>query len=280
MAVLFLAACSSPRWPPRFPPYATAPALFYVACLMLRELVELDWEDLTEVVPACVTALLMPFTYSIATGVSCGFITYAALKLLAGRARDVKPIVWVIAGRVPVQVRRDRWGSLMAGAASAEPMRSAALRGRAASLTGNPFRAEGCLHHVEDALILMRAAGSRRSALRGHDRPRADGVPVTEYANALILPCLIDTHVHYPQLQMIASYGEQLLAWLDKYTFPAELEFADQAHAERVAKLFFREILAPAPPRRRSTARSIRARWRRSSPNPSASTPGWSPARC
>ena len=44
------------------------------------------------------TALLMPFTYSIATGVSCGFITYAALKLLAGRARDVKPIVWVIAG--------------------------------------------------------------------------------------------------------------------------------------------------------------------------------------
>ncbi|MFB0489940.1 guanine deaminase [Methylobacterium sp. OAE515] len=132
----------------------------------------------------------------------------------------------------------------MAGAACAEPMRSAALRGRAASLTGNPFRAEGCLHHVEDALILIEDG---RIAAFG---PYADtigrvpeGVPVTEYANALILPGLIDTHVHYPQLQMIASYGEQLLAWLDKYTFPAELEFADQAHAERVAKLFFREIL-------------------------------------
>ncbi|MGV7034486.1 NCS2 family permease [Methylobacterium symbioticum] len=79
------------------PAYATAPALFYVACLMLRELVDLDWDDLTEVVPACVTALLMPFTYSIATGISFGFLTYAALKLLTGRARAVKPVVWVIA---------------------------------------------------------------------------------------------------------------------------------------------------------------------------------------
>jgi AGZA family xanthine/uracil permease-like MFS transporter len=65
---------------------------------MLREMVELEWGDLTEVVPACVTALLMPFTYSIANGVAFGFITYAVLKLLTGRARDVKPVVWVIAG--------------------------------------------------------------------------------------------------------------------------------------------------------------------------------------
>jgi adenine/guanine/hypoxanthine permease len=97
VAVLFLACLFLSPLAAAVPPYATAPALFYVACLMLRELVELDWDDLTEVVPACVTALLMPFTYSIATGVSCGFITYAALKLLTGRARDVKPIVWVIA---------------------------------------------------------------------------------------------------------------------------------------------------------------------------------------
>ncbi|WCS25452.1 NCS2 family permease [Methylobacterium sp. NMS14P] len=97
VAVLFLACLFFAPLAGAVPAYATAPALFYVACLMLRELVELDWDDLTEAVPACVTALLMPFTYSIATGVSCGFITYAALKLLAGRAREVKPIVWVIA---------------------------------------------------------------------------------------------------------------------------------------------------------------------------------------
>ncbi|MGU3417439.1 NCS2 family permease [Methylobacterium sp. D54C] len=97
VAVLFLACLFFAPLAGAVPAYATAPALFYVACLMLRELVELDWDDITEVVPACVTALLMPFTYSIATGVSCGFITYVALKLLAGRAREVKPIVWVIA---------------------------------------------------------------------------------------------------------------------------------------------------------------------------------------
>ncbi|ACL59523.1 NCS2 family permease [Methylobacterium nodulans] len=97
VALLFLACLFFAPLAGSVPPYATAPALFYVACLMLHELVDLDWDDLTEVIPACVTALLMPFTYSIANGVSFGFITYAALKLLTGRAREVKPIVWVIA---------------------------------------------------------------------------------------------------------------------------------------------------------------------------------------
>ncbi|MFE1599582.1 NCS2 family permease [Methylobacterium sp. ID0610] len=97
VAVLFLACLFFAPLAGSVPPYATAPALFYVACLMLHDLVGLDWDDLTEVIPACVTALLMPFTYSIANGVAFGFITYAALKLLTGRARDVKPIVWVIA---------------------------------------------------------------------------------------------------------------------------------------------------------------------------------------
>ena len=97
VAVLFLGCLFLAPLAGSVPPYATAPALFYVACLMLHELVDLDWDDLTEVIPACVTALLMPFTYSIANGVSFGFITYAALKLLTGRAREVKPIVWVIA---------------------------------------------------------------------------------------------------------------------------------------------------------------------------------------
>ncbi|HVI28367.1 NCS2 family permease [Hansschlegelia sp.] len=79
------------------PPYATAPALLYVACLMLRDIAELDWDDVTEWAPACVAALAMPFTYSIANGVAFGFICYAALKLVTGRAREAKPVVWVVA---------------------------------------------------------------------------------------------------------------------------------------------------------------------------------------
>lgn len=79
------------------PAYATAPALFYVACLMLRELVDIDWSDTSESIPAGITALFMPFTYSIAHGVAFGFISYAALKLFTGRAKEVKVIVWAIA---------------------------------------------------------------------------------------------------------------------------------------------------------------------------------------
>ncbi len=97
VAGLFLACLFLSPLAGSVPAYATAPALFYVACLMLRDLTELDWEDVTEVIPASVTALMMPFTYSIANGVAFGFISYAGLKLLTGRAREVKWIVWLIA---------------------------------------------------------------------------------------------------------------------------------------------------------------------------------------
>jgi AGZA family xanthine/uracil permease-like MFS transporter len=97
VAILFLAALFFAPLAGAVPAYATAPALFYVACLMLREMVDVDWNDVTESVPAVITALLMPFTYSIANGIAFGFISYAGLKLLTGRAKEVKAIVWIIA---------------------------------------------------------------------------------------------------------------------------------------------------------------------------------------
>jgi AGZA family xanthine/uracil permease-like MFS transporter len=97
VALLFLACLFVAPIAAVVPAYATAPALLFVACLMLRELGEIDWSDTTESVPAAITALVIPFTYSIAEGIAFGFITYAVLKLTTGRARDVKPIVWVIA---------------------------------------------------------------------------------------------------------------------------------------------------------------------------------------
>ncbi|MBN3791738.1 NCS2 family permease [Burkholderia sp. Ac-20353] len=97
VAVLFLACLFIAPLAGVVPGYATAPALLYVSCLMLREMVEVPWDDATEAVPAALTALLMPFTYSIANGVAFGFIAYGGLKLLTGQARQVKPIVWLIA---------------------------------------------------------------------------------------------------------------------------------------------------------------------------------------
>src|SRR5690606_17031388 len=69
------------------------------------------------------------------------------------------------------------------------------------------------------------------------------GTEVTEYPDALITPGFIDTHIHYPQTGMIASYGEQLLDWLNTYTFPTERAFADKAHAGEVADIFLNELL-------------------------------------
>jgi len=69
------------------------------------------------------------------------------------------------------------------------------------------------------------------------------GTEVIEHKDALITPGFIDTHIHYPQTGMIASYGEQLLDWLDTYTFPTERAFADKVHAGEVAQVFLRELL-------------------------------------
>lgn len=96
VAALFLACLFISPLAGSVPAYATAPALFFVACLMLRELTELDWDETTEVIPAAVTALTMPFTYSIANGLAFGFITYAVLKLFTGRAREAHWMVWLI----------------------------------------------------------------------------------------------------------------------------------------------------------------------------------------
>ncbi|MFL9925705.1 NCS2 family permease [Herbaspirillum lusitanum] len=97
IAVLFLLCLFIAPLAGVVPAYATAPALFFVACLMLRELADIDWNDTTECVPAVITALIMPFTYSIANGLALGFISYAGLKLLTGRVKDVSVVIWIIA---------------------------------------------------------------------------------------------------------------------------------------------------------------------------------------
>ena len=97
IAALFLAALLFSPLASMVPPYATAPALLYVAGLMLRELVEIEWGDLTEAVPAALCALAMPFTYSIANGLAFGFIAYAVLKAGTGQWRQVHPAVWLVA---------------------------------------------------------------------------------------------------------------------------------------------------------------------------------------
>jgi len=97
VGILFLLALFFSPLAGMIPAYATSGALFYVAILMLSGLVGIDWRDLTEAAPVVVTCLLMPLTFSIAEGISMGFIAYAAIKLFSGKGRDVSLSVWVMA---------------------------------------------------------------------------------------------------------------------------------------------------------------------------------------
>ncbi|WP_459077145.1 NCS2 family permease [Pseudoroseomonas sp. WGS1072] len=103
VAVLFLLALFLAPLATSVPAFATAPALVLVACLMAQGLRDLDWEDATDYLPAMLTALAMPFTFSIATGIGLGFIAYALVKLMAGRGRQVGGGVWVIAAASAVK---------------------------------------------------------------------------------------------------------------------------------------------------------------------------------
>jgi AGZA family xanthine/uracil permease-like MFS transporter len=97
VAMFFLAALFFAPLAGMVPAYASSAALLYVACVMARGLAEIDWDDITESAPAVVAAVTMPLTYSIATGIGLGFITYALAKLIAGKFADAKPAVLVLA---------------------------------------------------------------------------------------------------------------------------------------------------------------------------------------
>jgi AGZA family xanthine/uracil permease-like MFS transporter len=97
VAVLFLLALFFAPLAGMIPAYASAAALLYVACVMARGLADIDWDDLTEAGPAVVAAISMPLTYSIATGIGLGFITYALAKVFSGKIAEARPAVLVLA---------------------------------------------------------------------------------------------------------------------------------------------------------------------------------------
>ena len=74
-------------------------------------------------------------------------------------------------------------------------------------------------------------------------KDKYQGFTITHYPDLLILPGFIDTHIHFPQTEMIASYGEQLLEWLNQYTFPIERKFSSKEYAQKIASFFLDELL-------------------------------------
>src|SRR6266699_2590052 len=97
VALCFLLALFFAPLAGMIPAYASAAALLYVACIMARGLAEIEWDDVTESAPAVIAAVTMPLTYSIATGIGLGFITYVLAKFFAGRFSQLSPAVIVLA---------------------------------------------------------------------------------------------------------------------------------------------------------------------------------------
>lgn len=122
-----------------------------------------------------------------------------------------------------------------------------AIRGPVLSYSGDPFRSglDSTVVYEPDAIVAM------DGGVITHFGPARDiepllpsGTVVTNYGKeSLISAGFIDSHVHYPQTPMIAAFGEQLLDWLNTYTFPVERQYSDKDFARGVAKVFLRELL-------------------------------------
>jgi len=125
------------------------------------------------------------------------------------------------------------------------PSPSRAIRGRLLTFSGDPAElgAEASHRYLEDGLIVLEDG---RIARVGEARNLLPELPATltvdHYPESLIMPGFIDLHIHYPQTQVIASYGAQLLDWLQTYTFVEEQKFSDPDHAAAVARFFLDEL--------------------------------------
>ena len=97
VAGLFLACLFFAPLAGSIPPYATAAAILYVACLMARPLVDLNWNDVTESAAAIMTVIAIPLTFSIADGIGLGFLTYVLIKVMAGRRHECSPTLIAVA---------------------------------------------------------------------------------------------------------------------------------------------------------------------------------------
>ncbi len=98
-------------------------------------------------------------------------------------------------------------------------------------------------YHTDGVLVVENGHIAQAGAWRDIAPTLGDDVPVTAFANSLIVPGFIDCHVHYPQIDMIASPAAHLMDWLERHTYPAELRFADIGVARETAGFFLDELL-------------------------------------
>ncbi|MBJ2150561.1 guanine deaminase [Paracoccus sp. IB05] len=119
------------------------------------------------------------------------------------------------------------------------------LLGQVLSFTGDPFViGEAAAQHLSRGAVLVDQGRIRAVGQAGDLRAAHPGASVHDYGDCLISAGFIDAHVHYPQTAIIASWGKRLIDWLNLYTFPEEMRFADPAYAEEIAGRYLDLVLA------------------------------------
>lgn len=117
-----------------------------------------------------------------------------------------------------------------------------AFRGEILSVGEDPLQAGDAVEYQADGLLVVEQGVIVARGDHADLAPHFADVPVTSLGG-LIVPGFVDAHIHYPQMDRIASHGEQLLDWLERHIFPAETAFADRDHADEVAQAFLAELL-------------------------------------
>ncbi|MDE7160694.1 MAG: guanine deaminase [Muribaculaceae bacterium] len=121
-----------------------------------------------------------------------------------------------------------------------------AVRGEAVTFTADPFLhpEEECVRHYDDALIVISDGKIMDVSEYADIAPKYPGLSVVDrYEDALIVPGFVDCHAHYVQTSIVGSYGDTLLAWLNRYTFPEETRFSSPEYASLIAGRFLDRIL-------------------------------------
>lgn len=99
------------------------------------------------------------------------------------------------------------------------------------------------VRYIADGLLVLEDGKVKELGNYENLKDKYSTISIISYPGMLIMPGFIDTHIHFPQVEIIAAYGEQLLEWLNKYTFPTEKKFKDKTYAEKVAAIFLDELL-------------------------------------
>jgi guanine deaminase len=105
------------------------------------------------------------------------------------------------------------------------------------------FKYEAEAEYFDDGILVVDGDTIKQVGSAVELLESLDGIDIQTYENKIIMPGFIDTHIHYPQVDVIASYGEQLLDWLNNYTFPTEMQFEDPEFSEETANFFLDELI-------------------------------------